>query len=551
MAIPFVQSIDMNSLQILNFVVHSAATAPGAPANGMMWWKNDTYLLQVYEGTTWYRLVEGPTSSTDSGIPAWDGTDGKRLKAGYSVNTTVGSPGSDSILVSEQGIREAISAALASEMTYMGGYNASTNTPDLDTSPSGVMKGDTYTVTVAGTFFTVPVVAGDLLIAEVNDAAAEADWTIVNRNIQENFLELTDTPAAYTGSGGYILRVNSTPNAIEFAALSSIMSNLTQTANGGLATFSYNGTSAVSIALNFTNLVNETVLADTDEFAYYDASGAAMRALTYSALKTALNTDLAFMTATFKTWTIQADSGYTWGSSSVVASGDDTIDLVAGSGIAIVSDATLKAFRISATGTGGLTAAYVSITDGTTTANASGGDTFKLRSANSQLTIVVTDNDATHGDNALFTLALSSLTDTVNGGLADFTFNGTSAVSLALDFTNLTNETTLADTDEFAFYDDGVGMRALTYAALKTAIGSAGFTKILTGDLGSGASPAITHSLALSEPTDIIVQIWRQSDNKEVAVELVAATNTVTVNFGAASLNAAAGDHRYVIIYKG
>lgn len=56
---------------------------------------------------------------------------------------------------------------------------------------------------------------------------------------------------------------------------------------------------------------------------------------------------------------------------------------------------------IPTSGTGN---AYSSITDGTTTANASGSDTFKLRTANNLLTIAVQDNDATHGDNALFTI---------------------------------------------------------------------------------------------------------------------------------------------------
>lgn len=52
---------------------------------------------------------------------------------------------------------------------------------------------------------------------------------------------------------------------------------------------------------------------------------------------------------------------------------------------------------------GGLTNAYASLTDGTTTANASGGDTFKFRSANNAITLAVQDNDATHGDNLLLT----------------------------------------------------------------------------------------------------------------------------------------------------
>lgn len=47
---------------------------------------------------------------------------------------------------------------------------------------------------------------------------------------------------------------------------------------------------------------------------------------------------------------------------------------------------------------------YRSISDGTTTATASGGDTFKFRSANNRLSVAVQDNDATHGDNLLLTI---------------------------------------------------------------------------------------------------------------------------------------------------
>ena len=49
----------------------------------------------------------------------------------------------------------------------------------------------------------------------------------------------------------------------------------------------------------------------------------------------------------------------------------------------------------------GLSNAYGVITDGTTSGVAVGGDTFKLRAGNG-LSIAVQNNDATHGDNALF-----------------------------------------------------------------------------------------------------------------------------------------------------
>lgn len=92
---------------------------------------------------------------------------------------------SDTHLATQQSIKAYVDAAVTGGMTHKGGYNASTNTPALDTGSPVLVQGDMYTVTVAGTFFTVEVEIGDVLIADVDsvDAAALADWTIVQTNI--------------------------------------------------------------------------------------------------------------------------------------------------------------------------------------------------------------------------------------------------------------------------------------------------------------------------------------------------------------------------------
>jgi len=69
-------------------------------------------------------------------------------------------------------------------LIYQGGYNASTNTPNLDVPPTvTVNKGFTYTVTADGTFFSEQVRIGDLLIANVNTPTVLTDWTRVQNNI--------------------------------------------------------------------------------------------------------------------------------------------------------------------------------------------------------------------------------------------------------------------------------------------------------------------------------------------------------------------------------
>ncbi len=77
-----------------------------------------------------------------------------------------------------------VDAATVGGLVYQGGYNAATNTPDLDSSPSSsIEQGWTYTVTADGTFFTEQVRVGDVIIAEVNAPTTLADWTTVQNNI--------------------------------------------------------------------------------------------------------------------------------------------------------------------------------------------------------------------------------------------------------------------------------------------------------------------------------------------------------------------------------
>jgi hypothetical protein len=69
-------------------------------------------------------------------------------------------------------------------LIFQGGYNAATNTPDLDVNPSASIKqGWTYAVTAAGQFFGETVEDGDLLIAESDSPTALSDWTVVQNNV--------------------------------------------------------------------------------------------------------------------------------------------------------------------------------------------------------------------------------------------------------------------------------------------------------------------------------------------------------------------------------
>lgn len=77
-----------------------------------------------------------------------------------------------------------VDASTVGGLIYQGGYDAATNTPNLDATPiAGIKKGWTYTVTDDGLFFTEQVRVGDVLIAEIDSPTTLSDWTTVQNNI--------------------------------------------------------------------------------------------------------------------------------------------------------------------------------------------------------------------------------------------------------------------------------------------------------------------------------------------------------------------------------
>ena len=164
----------------------------------------------------------------------------------------------------QQSVKAYVDASISSGIVYKGAYDASTNTPDLDTSPTGVAVGDMYTVTVAGTFFTTPLEVGDVLIAEVNDAAAEADWTIVQRNVDQattttlGLVELATDAETNTGTD--------TQRAITPSNLTAWTGSTNITTLGTIVTGTWQG-SVISTAyiqnLSGTNTGDEPAASDT------------------------------------------------------------------------------------------------------------------------------------------------------------------------------------------------------------------------------------------------------------------------------------------------
>ena len=91
----------------------------------------------------------------------------------------------DTTLPTSAAVKAYVDAAVVGGLIYQGGYDAATNTPNLDSPPTitGIKKGWTYTVTADGTFFTEQVRVGDVLIAENDAPTTLAEWTTVQNNI--------------------------------------------------------------------------------------------------------------------------------------------------------------------------------------------------------------------------------------------------------------------------------------------------------------------------------------------------------------------------------
>ena len=96
----------------------------------------------------------------------------------------------DTAFPTSKAVKSYVDNSIVGQLVYQGGYDANSNSPKLDDRNTdvqiAVLRGWTYTVTTAGTFYGEVVRVGDLIIAEDNLTAgngALTDWTTVQNNI--------------------------------------------------------------------------------------------------------------------------------------------------------------------------------------------------------------------------------------------------------------------------------------------------------------------------------------------------------------------------------
>jgi hypothetical protein len=137
-----------------------------------------------------------------------------------------------------------VDAATVGGLVYQGGYDANLNSPDLTTSPNSIEKGWTYTVTNDGTFFGEQLRVGDVLIAEVDDPSALADWTTVQNNIDLASASQVGIGNVAAGTGISVSYSNGT------ATVTNTDTNTSNTASGQITAGSTSGTVTHNFASN-------------------------------------------------------------------------------------------------------------------------------------------------------------------------------------------------------------------------------------------------------------------------------------------------------------
>lgn len=353
MAIKFGNSIDLDDFQLLNFVVHNAAVAPASVNGGAMFWDTANNELKVFdtEGASWMKLVEGVTSSTNGGVVTWNGITGKYL-------------GDSGINIDAVGPLSASATSIPTSSVIKGYVDTAVSGLSISAGRGLLMTGNTLSVDIDAVATETTILNADKLM--FNKATDGLIYTITLADLASIIGGSGTGGEAFktwvlTADSGYTWGTTSivavVGDTIDFVAGTGIelrtdptlkALRITSTVTPGTGGIADPGTSVDREILTWNGITGDAVrvstgasitaggdmLVDGDVVAY--ASGA----------PTPPTTD------TFKTWHLAADSGYTWGSADIVASGTDIIDFVAGANITLTTDPTSKALRITATGGG-------------------------------------------------------------------------------------------------------------------------------------------------------------------------------------------------------
>ena len=171
----------------------------------------------------------------------------------------------DTTLPTSAAVKDYVDTAIVGGMVYQGPYDASINSPNLDTTSNiAVKQGWTYTVTQPGLFFTEQVRTGDVIIANqdipANDATNNLSyWTTVQNNIDLADLTTVGIGNVNAGTGINVAYSNGTATVTNTQTNAA---NTYATTVSATATITHNlGTRDVMIQL-YDTVTFETLYAD-------------------------------------------------------------------------------------------------------------------------------------------------------------------------------------------------------------------------------------------------------------------------------------------------
>lgn len=158
----------------------------------------DAGVMSAADKTTLDNIVStDATSVSDAGAVMYTdtnlATDGPQAAGWVDTDDTM-TADSDTVVPSQQAVKAfvtaQISAAVSGGVSYKGGYNASTDVPDIEATPAAIVTGDMYTVTFAGDFYGTALKVGDVLIAEQNNPTLIGHWTIIEQHYDQDAGEI-------------------------------------------------------------------------------------------------------------------------------------------------------------------------------------------------------------------------------------------------------------------------------------------------------------------------------------------------------------------------